>query len=84
MSTGEVPTTPPGISTPGSEGLGGEAQDEQGTSPVPSYEVGSPVTYAPPGWDSFQDPPVLPRGDPSAFPIGGGQNLVKVFSHKYI
>ena len=78
---GEAPDTPPGIGSPVLGGLRGDMSEGEGVSPIPSFEVSTPVTYAPPGWDTFQDPPVLPKSDPKAFPIGGGENVSKLFSH---
>ena len=66
------PSTPPGGATPEPEAYV--------SSPVPTLDMGTPVTYSPPGMEPFQDPPVLPN----AFPIGGVQNLFKAVSHIYI
>ena len=75
---GEAPDSPPGISSPMSGVNRGVASEEEGVSPIPTFEVNTPVTYGPPGWG---DPPVLPRGEPRPFPIGGGENVSKLFSH---
>ena len=59
-------------------------------SPSPTNDPGTPVTYSPPGMETYadtpypyQEPPVLPRAV-GAWPIGGPQNVFKAVSHYYI
>ena len=75
---GESPNTPPGMGSPllgDNRGVGSEGE---GVSPESTFDINTPVTFGPPGWG---DPPILPGVDSRPFPIGGGENVSKLFSH---
>ena len=73
----DPPTTPPGVDTPKAGASTPMVEPEVLIgSPIPSLDAGTPVTYSPPGMDSYQEPPVLP----GAFPIGGAQSVFKAVS----
>ena len=76
--SGDTPASPPGVNTPvvGDNTVNGS--EGEGVIPSNVPDVGVPVVLAPPGWG---DPPVLPGADPRPFPIGGVENVSKVFSH---
>ena len=77
---------PQSTSTPGdgSPLLGdnrGESGEGERLGPDHISEVGTPVTLAPPAPPGWGDPPILPGSGTRSFPIGGLENVSKVFSH---
>ena len=69
---------PPGVDSPLLGDNRGDGLERDGGNPSHISEVGSPVVLGPPGWG---DPPVLPGAESRPFPIGGVENVSKVFSH---
>ena len=69
---------PPGDGSPLLGDNRGDGLEGERLAPDHISEVGTPVTLAPPGWG---DPPILPGAGTRSFPIGGVENVSKVFSH---
>ena len=79
MAEPQLPSTPGDDSPPRGNGL-----EDEGLNVGYTPNAGSPVSLAPPPPPGWGEPPVLPGAGTRSYPIGGMENVSKLFSHIYI
>ena len=77
-------TTTPGDGSPPPGDDRGVGLEGDMSSPGLVPEAGTPVTFVPPAPPGWGEPPILPGAGTRSFPIGGMENVSKLFSHIYM